>query len=258
MVGVQNEEHVERLLQARVGLVLGLGHLEEHAEEVAWVGEVVVGVDVGQPETVAVGEGGEGRHLGYEAHRRHVPLVLVVYVLRLRVEGRERANRSLQHPHRVGVVAEAVHEVLDVLVDVGVVRDLVDPLVQLVLGRKLTVVQEVSHLEVGGVLAQLLDGDAPMLEDALLPVYVRDGAPTTRRVRVTGVVGHQAEVVLVDLDLPEIHRPDSAVLDLDVVALSRPIVLDRKALDARGSRTLAVARALRLFAQLCPFLLHAR
>ena len=81
MVGVQDEEHVERLLQARVGLVLGLGHLEEHGQEVARVREVVVGVDVGQPEAVAVGEGGEGRHLGDEAHRRDVPLVLVVYVL---------------------------------------------------------------------------------------------------------------------------------------------------------------------------------
>ena len=46
VVGVQDEEHVERLDQARVGLELLLAHLEEHREEVGGVAEVVVGVDV--------------------------------------------------------------------------------------------------------------------------------------------------------------------------------------------------------------------
>ena len=116
VVGVQYEEHVERLLQAWIWLVLGLGHLEEHGQEVARVGEVVVGVDVGQPEAVAVGERGEGRHLGDQSHRRNVALVLIVDIRGFRVERREGADGSLQHPHRVRVVAEAVHEVLDVLV----------------------------------------------------------------------------------------------------------------------------------------------
>src|ERR671912_2265620 len=49
VVGVQYEQHVERLLEARVGFVLGFGHLEEHRQEVARVGEVVVRIDVGQP-----------------------------------------------------------------------------------------------------------------------------------------------------------------------------------------------------------------
>jgi hypothetical protein len=92
-----------------------------------------------------------------------VPLELVVYVGRLRVEGGERANRSQQHPHRVGVVPEAVHEVLYVLVDVGVVRDLIDPLVVLVLARQVAVDQEVRNLQIGRLLAELLDGDAPVL-----------------------------------------------------------------------------------------------
>ena len=52
----------------------------------------------------------------------------------------------------IGVMPEAVHEVLYVLVDVGVVRDLIDPLGVLVLGRQMTVDQEVSHLEIGRVL----------------------------------------------------------------------------------------------------------
>src|SRR3712207_7804983 len=47
-------------------------------------------------------------------------------------------------------------------VDVGVVRDLIDPLVVLLLRRQVTVDQEVRHLKVRRFLAQLLDGDAPV------------------------------------------------------------------------------------------------
>src|SRR5918994_3467965 len=227
VVGVQDEEHVERLLQARVRLVLGLGHLEEHGQEVARIREVVVGVDVRQPEAVTVGKRGKGRHLGDKTHRRNVALVLIVDIFGLGVEGGEGADGSLQHPHRVRVVTEAVHEVLDVLVDVGVMGDLIGPLIELVLGWEPAVDEQIGHLEVRRMLAELLDGDAPMLQDPLLPINVGDGAPATRRVGVAGVVGHEAEIVFVDLDLPEVHGPDRAVFYLDFVTLARPIVRDR-------------------------------
>ena len=56
---------------------------------------------------------------------------LVVDVVGVRVEGREGADGGDEHAHRVGVVAEALHEVLDVLVHEGVDRDLADPLLEL-------------------------------------------------------------------------------------------------------------------------------
>ena len=77
------------------------------------------------------------------------------------------------------------------------------------------------------MLAELLDGDAPVLQDPLLPVYVSYGAPATRRVGVAGIVGHQAEIFFVYFDLPEVHRADRAVFYLDLVALARPIVRHR-------------------------------
>src|SRR5215218_9300923 len=91
-----------------------------------------------------------------------------------------------------------------------------------------------------------------MLQNPLLPVDVSDGAPATRRVGVTRVVGHEAEVVFVDLDLPEVHSPDGAVSYLDVIALARTIVRDRKTIRPRGSRTPPITRALRLFSQPVP------
>src|SRR5215217_5088685 len=91
-----------------------------------------------------------------------------------------------------------------------------------------------------------------MLQDPLLPINVGYGAPATRRVGVTGVVGHQAKVVFVDLDLPEVHGTDRAVFYLDFVTLARPVVRDRETLGPRGGRTPPVTRALRLFGQPLP------
>ena len=149
VVGVEDEEDVEGLREPRVRLVLDLGHLPHHPEEVPGVAEVVVGIDVRQAEAVAVGERGQRRHLRDQPDRRHVALLLVVDLLRVRVEGRQRADPGEQHPHRVGVVAEALEEVLDVLVDEGVVGDVVDPALELRLGRQLAEDQQVGDLEVG-------------------------------------------------------------------------------------------------------------
>ena len=234
VVGVQDPEDVERALEPRVGLVLGLGHLEHHREEVAGVGQLVVRIDVGEAEVVPVREGGERRHLGDQADARHVALDLVVDLLRVRIEGGERAGRGEQHPHRVRVVAEALHELLDVLVDERVVGDLEDPLVELLLGRQLAVDQEVGDLEVRGLLAQLLDRVAAVLEHPGLAVDVADRAAHRRRVRERRVVGHQAEVVLGHLDLAKVHRLDGAVLDRDVVGLARAVVRDAERLVRRG------------------------
>jgi hypothetical protein len=60
-------------------------------------------------------------------------------------------------------VPEALHKVLYVLVDEGVVGDLVDPVVVLVLVWQVAVDQEVGHLKIVGVLAELLYRNAPVL-----------------------------------------------------------------------------------------------
>ena len=67
VVGVEDEEHVERPLEDRVRLVLHLGHLEHHVEEVADVGEAVVGPVEGPALVVPVGAGGYRRHLRDDA-----------------------------------------------------------------------------------------------------------------------------------------------------------------------------------------------
>ena len=202
---------------------------------------------------MAVGERGERRHLGDQPDRRHVALLRVVDALGVGVEGREGADAREQHAHRVGVVAEGLEEVLDVLVDEGVVGDVEDPPLELLLGRQLAEDQQVRHLEIARVLAELLDRDPAVLEDALLAVDERDRRAARRGVRERRVVGHEAEVVVGDLDLAEVHRPDGPVRDLHLVGLAGAAVGDGQRVGVSG-RDVAVLGLSLLFGRHRPLL----
>ena len=231
MVGVQDEQHVERLDQPLVGVELLLAHLEQHRQEVRGVAEVVVGVDerlaLGVPER----PGAEGRHLGDHPHDLHVPVVGVADVAGVGIERRQGPDRRHQHPHRVRVVAEALHELLDVLVHERVVGDLVHPRVVLRLRRQGAVHQQVGDLEEVGLLGQLLDGVAAVLEDPLLAVDVGDGAAARGGVDEAGVVDREPGCVLVGLDLPDVGGLDGAVGDRYVVLLPGAVVPDGQRLS---------------------------
>ena len=202
MVGMEDEQHVQRTLEPRVGRVLELRHFVHHPEEVPGVAEVVVGIDVRLAHVVAERERGEGRHLREQPDDLHRADPLVVDAVGIGVEGGQAADRGDEHAHRVGVVAEALHEVLDVLVHERVNRDLLHPIGELALGGERAVDQQICDLQVGGVLAQLLDRVAAMLEDPGLPVDEGDRTATGGGVHVGRVIGHQAEVPLAGLDLP--------------------------------------------------------
>ena len=85
------------------------------------------------------------------------------------------------------------------------------------------------------MLAQLLDRVAAVLQDARVAVDVGDRAAARRGVRVRGVVGHQAEVLLVGLDLAQVHRPHGPVLDRQLVGLAGAVVRHREGRLARGA-----------------------
>ena len=228
VIGVQDEEQIERLLEHRVGLVLQLGHLEEHREEVAGVGQVVVGVDVGQPAAVAVGERGDGRHLADQASRLDAARLEVHDVLRVGIERGQRADRSDQHAHRVRVVAEALHEALQVLVHHRVHRDVVLPHGEVARRRQLALDDQIRGLEIRALLRELLDGVAAVAQDAAVAVDVGDLAPAGRGVHERRVVAHQTGVVGPQLDAGELRGADGAVLDRERVLLAGPVVLHRQ------------------------------
>ena len=226
VVGVQDEQGVQRSHEALVGLVLALAHLEEHREEVGGVGQVVVGVDERLALRVAERPGAQGRHLRDHADDLHLPVVGVLDHPGLGVERREGPHRRHQHPHRVRVVAEALHEALHVLVDERVVGDVMDPLLVLHLRGERAVDEEVGDLEERRALGELLDGVPAVLQDALVTIDVGHGGAAGGGVDEAGVVDGQSGRVVTGLDLPEVRGLDGAVGDRDVVLLSGAVVTD--------------------------------
>ena len=105
-----------------------------------------------------------------------------------------------------------------------VVRDLVDPAVQLGGRRKVPVEEQVRRLEERALLGELLDRVAAVLQDSLVAVDERDRAAARRRVHEGGVVRHQPEIVVGRLDLAEIGSPDCSVLNGELVALTGAVV----------------------------------
>jgi hypothetical protein len=148
-----------------------------------------------------------------------------VDVLGVEVEGGQRGDRGHQHPHGVRVVVEPLQEPLaDVLVDERVVRDVVGPRFQLLLAGQLAVDQQVRHLDVGRLLGQLLDGVAPVAQDARVAVDLGDAAGAERR-------GAEGRVVEPDVreQLAPLGGVDAAVGDRDLHGITTAIVRDRDA-----------------------------
>ena len=74
------------------------------------------------------GERAERGHLGDQPSDLQLAIIRILDVPRVGVERRQRANRRHQHAHRMCVVAETLDELLEVLVQERVIRDLMTQL----------------------------------------------------------------------------------------------------------------------------------
>jgi hypothetical protein len=122
------------------------------------------------------------------------------------------------------VVAERLHQRLDIFMDEGVMRNVVGPRRRLLLVRHLAKKDQVRHFQEVGSLGQLFDRIAAVFENSLVAVYERNCTFGGRGVHQRRVVGHQTEVVFVRFDLTQIHRTHSPFLDRQLVRFARAIV----------------------------------
>ena len=76
-------------------------------------------------------------------------------------------------------VAEALHELLGGFVQHGVVRDVVDPVLQFFLGGQFAEEQQVGDFQERAVLGQNFDGIAAIAQDSLVAVNVGDRCSCT-------------------------------------------------------------------------------
>ena len=233
---MQDEQDVERAREHRVRLVLDLGHLEQHVQEVAGEAEVVVRIDVRPSDAVAERVRGNTGHLRNRAVCLPETGLAIEDLLRIGIETRHRADRADENGHRMRVVLEPLHELLHVLVKHRVKRDLARPGVELIGGRQLAEEDQIGRLEIVAVFGELFNRVSAIEEHALVAVDVRDAAPAVRGVHQRRVVGHHAEVVRSRFDLAQIHRPDGAVVNREVVLLSGAVIDDRQRLAHRRLR----------------------
>ena len=141
------------------------------------------------------------------------------------------------------IVLEALHELLNVLVDVGVVGDVVCPLLHLRLGGQLSVGDQVRRFQESAPFRQLLDRVAAVFENAAVAVDVGDGAATGGGILERGVVHHQPEILVGGLHLAEVHRLDGPVRDRDLVRPPRAVVGDGQRILFHGGSSAETSRA---------------
>ena len=141
VVGVQDEQQVERLGGDRIDVVLLAGHREEHVQHVRAVVEIVARIDERLAERMLVGRRRDGRQLGDDAVREDLAVPRVMDVHRVVIERGHRRHHRRHHRHRVRVVMEAAEEPQQRLVDHRVIADAVLELLELRLARQIAVQQ---------------------------------------------------------------------------------------------------------------------
>jgi hypothetical protein len=187
VVGVQDQQQIERLLDHRIDVVGLARRREHHVQEVRRVGELVLGIDDRLADRVLVRAGGHRAHLRDQPVHRDLDLALRARIERVGVERGERADRGRAGRHRMRVLGQRAEEALEVLVEHRVDRDRAHEVVELLAGRQLPVDQEIGDLEEGALRGELLDRDAAVAQDPLLAVDERDRAATRAGVRIAGI-----------------------------------------------------------------------
>ena len=129
----------------------------------------------------------------------------VAYLLGFRVEGGQRRDRTDQNTHGMGVVPETVHELLDVFVYDRVMGNVVRPFREFARGRKDSVHDQVGDFQKGTVYREVLDGIAPVTQNAFFTIDVGYAAPAGSGIGKSRIVSQQAEIVLGYLDFTKVR-----------------------------------------------------
>ncbi len=147
VVGVQDQQLVERLDEHRVHLVI-FGHVAEvEAQEVLDEAELVLGVEERLADRLLVRVGGEHGQLGQQADGVDLDELFDRGVERALVVGRHRLEAAREHRHRVRGVRHALEVVAHVFVQQGVAANLAVERRELIGGGQLAVDQQVGDLE---------------------------------------------------------------------------------------------------------------
>ena len=166
MVGVQDEDAVQRAHQHRIGYVIFSRRGKHHVHEIFRVAELVLRVHERGTGVVFMRHRRNGRHFGQHAHRGNIPVFGIIDVQRVVIERGQRAHHADHHRHRMRIAAEAGEETRHLVMHHGVLRHLPH---ESGLGCRIgqfAVQQQITHFEEIGMLGQLLDRIAAVVKQA--------------------------------------------------------------------------------------------
>ena len=184
---MQNQQHVERVVEDRRDGVLLDRQREHHVQQVLRVIEVVARVTERLADIQFVSGRRDGRQLCEDSVRENITMLGVRSVHFIVVIRRHRADDGRQHGHRMGVVTEALEEIEHAFVEHRMRAYRVVELIELGWSRQVTVQEQVGDLQEIRMLRELLHRVAPVHEDALFAVdegYVRFAATCRNEARV--------------------------------------------------------------------------
>jgi hypothetical protein len=141
VVGVQDEQQIERFGGNRINDVLLAGNRKEHVQHVRAVVEVIARIDERLAERMFVCRRRDGRQLGNDSMGENLPMTRVMDVHRVVIERRQRSHHRGHHGHRVRVVMEAAKESQQRLIDHRVIADALLELIELRLARQFSMQQ---------------------------------------------------------------------------------------------------------------------
>mmetsp|Transcript_34533 Transcript_34533/g.87294 ORF Transcript_34533/g.87294 Transcript_34533/m.87294 type:complete len:473 (+) Transcript_34533:703-2121(+) len=180
----------------------------QHVHEVLRVAQALVGRRGGAAGGLVVRPRRQGGDLAQQAHN-----LLVLHLARLvdvaahqcgvllGVQRGQRADAGEQHAHGVRVSGQRLHRVNHGGGQRGVAHDRLLEGCKLRHGGQVAEQHSVRNLQEVAPLGQLLNGVAPVAQDALLAINIGDARDDCRGVRVPGVICTQSHTVATSLDL---------------------------------------------------------
>ena len=131
VIGVQDEENIECAFQCGIRPVARFGRTEKHVQKISRIAELVIGVNKGHAQRMAISKGGDGGHLADQAVGLFLAGFLAEDVFGVVIESGERRDGRDHHAHGMGIVVKTVQKLLDTFVDEGVMADMPSPVLQL-------------------------------------------------------------------------------------------------------------------------------
>jgi len=117
MVGMQNEQQIQRFHGHRICRVGLARNRKKHVEHIGAIRQVVAWIDKRLTQRVFVGRSCDGRQFGNDAMGKNLPVVRIVDIRGVVVESGHRGDHRRDHRHGMCVVMEAPKKSKQAFVD---------------------------------------------------------------------------------------------------------------------------------------------